>query len=86
MCPPLPLTLPLPLPLTLPLPLPLKVVATALLTGQLGSTAPNGSANEMVSVGEDGTLRCFDCATRAMLAATELVRGRVRVRATSPWP
>jgi len=49
-----------------------KVVATALLTGQLGSTSPNGSVSEMVSVGEDGTLRCFDCATRAMLAAIEL--------------
>ena len=46
--------------LTLTLTLTLKVVATALLAGQLGSTAPNGSANEMVSVGEDGTLRCFD--------------------------
>ena len=33
-----------------------KVVATALLTGQLGSTSPNGSVSEMVSVGEDGTL------------------------------
>ena len=49
-----------------------KVVGTALLAGQLGSTSPNGSVSEMVSVGEDGTLRCFDCATRAMLAATEL--------------
>ena len=47
-------------------------MATAALRGQAGTAAPNASSSELVSVGEDGTLRCLDCATRALLAATHL--------------
>ena len=48
------------------------VVAAATLASTLSTTTPNATPAELVTVGEDGTLRCYDCASRAMLAATRL--------------